>query len=72
MDRGPEQDDFIDFIEDAVEPLRGVGFEGRVALLTNRWNFSTAEDFTLAMQTLPNVVVVGDTTGGGMGNPISR
>jgi C-terminal processing protease CtpA/Prc len=28
--------------------------------------------FVMAMQVLPNVTIVGDTTGGGVGNPIFR
>ena len=69
---GPEHDDFTDFIERHVEPRGSERYRGPVAVLTNRMNFSTAEDFVMAMSVLPDVVVVGDTTGGGMGNPISR
>lgn len=28
--------------------------------------------FVMAMQVLPNVIIVGDTTGGGVGNPVFR
>ncbi len=69
---GPGHDDFTDPIADHVEPRGARRFRGPVAVLTNRLNFSAAEDFVLAMRLLPNVVVVGDTTGGGMGNPIGR
>lgn len=41
-------------------------------LLTNRAVFSSAEDFVLSMRILPNITVIGDTTGGGSGNPIQR
>ena len=40
-----------------------------VLLLTGRQTWSSAEGFVSAMRELPNVVVVGDTTGGGSGNP---
>lgn len=43
-----------------------------VVVLTNRRTFSAAESFVLAMRTLPHAIVVGDTTGGGSGNPINR
>jgi C-terminal processing protease CtpA/Prc len=43
-----------------------------VAVLTNRRCFSATEEFVLAMKVLPHVVVVGDTTGGGIGNPLYR
>lgn len=69
---GPAHDDFTDLIEDQVEPRGSRRFSGPVALLTDRANFSTAEDFVMAMGVLDQVVVVGDTTGGGMGNPIAR
>jgi hypothetical protein len=45
-------------------------FRGRVALLTNRQVFSSAEEFVLMMRVLPSVTVIGDRTGGGSGNPI--
>ena len=69
---GPDHDDFTDLIGDDVEPRGSHRFRGPVAVLTNRANFSAAEDFVLAMRALPNAVIVGDTTGGGMGNPIAR
>lgn len=68
---GPEHDDFTDLIADRIAPL-GRRFEGPVALLTNRRTYSAAEDFVLGMRLLDRVTTVGDTTGGGMGNPINR
>lgn len=65
---GPEHDDFDPPIEDFIEPA-GAHFPGPVALLTNRRVFSSAEGFVLMMRVLPQVVVVGDTTGGGSANP---
>lgn len=68
---GPAHDDFTAPRQDSVRP-DGVHYAGPVALLTNRRVFSAAEDFVLAMRALPQVTVVGDTTGGGAGNPITR
>lgn len=69
---GPERDDFGAPIDDFLDPDGPRRFDGPVALLTNRRVFSSAEGFTLMMRALPNVVTVGDTTGGGSANPEIR
>jgi hypothetical protein len=69
---GPEHDDFTPLRTDSIGPQGPVRFTGPVALLTNRRTFSAAEDFALALRTMPHVFSVGDTTGGGAGNPIAR
>jgi C-terminal processing protease CtpA/Prc len=40
-----------------------------VVVITGRGGFSATESFVAAMRTLPNVTVIGDTTGGASGNP---
>lgn len=52
-----------------VAPSGSWQFTRPVVLLTGRGSYSATEGFVSAMRTLPNVVVVGDTTGGGSGNP---
>jgi len=42
-------------------------FTKPIILLTARSTYSAAEDFTLMLKTLPNVIHMGDTTGGGVG-----
>lgn len=42
-----------------------------VVVLTNRSTFSAANNFVSVMQYLPNVKIVGSTTGGGSGMPFS-
>lgn len=69
---GPAHDDFTAPRPDSLRPAGPVRYAGPVVLLTNRHVFSAAEDFVLAMRRLPQVTVVGDTTGGGAGNPIMR
>lgn len=69
---GPGHDDFGPRIPDWLEPTGPHGYYGPVAILTNRGVYSAAEDFILAMRALPRVVTVGDTTGGGSGNPVAR
>ena len=59
-------------MDDYLEPTGKRQFLGPVAVLTNRRTFSAAESFVLAMRTLPQVTLVGDTTGGGSGNPLFR
>ena len=68
---GPSHDDLTDYIAETLTP-QGRPFTGPVYLLTNRRVYSAAEDFTLALRGLPNVTVVGDTTGGSSGKPIVR
>ena len=68
---GPKHSDFTDYIPTYIDPA-GVRFTKRVALLTNRRCFSSTEDFVAALRKLPHVTVIGDTTGGGSGNPIYR
>jgi len=69
---GPDHGDFSPLEDDYLEPRGRTRFLGPVALLTNRRTFSAGESFVLAMRTLPGVITVGDTTGGGSGNPLYR
>jgi len=69
---GVNHSDFSDLQTRKVKPEGPDQFTKPVVLLTNRSTYSAAEDFTLAMKELPQVIHVGDTTGGGLGNPIFR
>ena len=68
---GPDHADFTEPIQRFIEP-RLPRYAGPVVVLTNRRTFSSAEDLVLAALQLPQVAVVGDTTGGGSGNPLRR
>jgi hypothetical protein len=68
---GPGHGEFTGWKTKTVIP-GGEVFKGPVVLLTNREVFSSAEDFVLAMQSIPTVTVIGARTGGGSGNPVSR
>ncbi|HEU4995529.1 MAG TPA: S41 family peptidase [Gemmatimonadaceae bacterium] len=68
---GPGHADFTDFLPQTVAPA-GRHFGGSVYVLTNRRNYSSAEDLVLALKTMPAVTVVGDTTGGASGGPTVR
>jgi hypothetical protein len=52
--------------------LGRLAYDGPIVVLQNRGLFSAAETFVLAMRTRPDVTFVGDSTGGGSGNPIPR
>jgi hypothetical protein len=69
---GPAYTDFTDYITESVKPVGASRFRGRVFVLTNRHTFSSAEDFVLALRTIPGVTVLGDTTAGASGGPIVR
>ncbi len=65
---GPGHDDFRP--EDIyIEPYDGPRYTGDVVVLTNRKSYSATTYFTQYMSVLPNVTLVGDTTGGGGGMP---
>jgi carboxyl-terminal processing protease len=68
---GPSHGDLTDYIERRIGP-QGRRFSGRIVVLTNRRVVSAAEDFVLAMRSQPGVRFVGDTTAGGLGNPMVR
>ncbi len=52
-----------------ISPRGGWQFTKPVVVLSGRGGFSATESFVAAMRTLPQVFVVGDTTGGASGNP---
>lgn len=54
-----------------LTPYNGITFTKPVVVLTNRGVYSAANDFTRVMKVLPNVTIIGDTTGGGSGVPIN-
>src|SRR5690606_15462374 len=62
-DFGPEQ---AVHVIPSGSPLK---FTGNVAILTNRSSYSATSMFCLHMRALPNVRLIGDTTGGGLGVP---
>lgn len=72
MKNGPGKNDFSDWITRSITPDGSFQYLKPVAVLTSRATSSAAEDFVMAMQVIPKVTIVGDTTGGGIGNPIFR
>ena len=54
-----------------IEPTRYAVYDKPVVVLTNRRCYSATNDFVNRMRYLPQVVVMGDKTGGGGGFPFS-
>lgn len=69
---GPGHNDFSVFYSNELSPAReDLRWIKPVVLLTNRGCFSSANDFAFTMKALDNVTLLGDTTGGGGGMPMS-
>lgn len=70
---GPGHDDFsepYDYYFEPVEDTR-IKYLKPVVVLANRSSYSATNNFVSIMKNLPNVRVVGDTTGGGSGLPFT-
>ena len=68
---GPGHNDFSEPYAIYLEPAKGIRWQKKVAVLTNRHSYSATNDFVNHMRCLPNVTIVGDKTGGGSGMPFS-
>jgi len=63
---GSGREQMGDFVAAETERVRDP-YTGKVAVLTNCNSYSATENFVMVMGSLPNVVLVGDNTGGGSG-----
>lgn len=69
---GPGHNDFSDpYAYYYTPPQNRVLWAKPVVVLCNRSTFSAANNFVSFMRLLPNVVIMGDVTGGGSGMPMS-
>lgn len=69
---GPGHDDFSEPYPYYYKPAGGhVMWAKPVVVLANRSTFSAANNFVSIMKLIPNVTVIGATTGGGSGMPYS-
>jgi len=73
---GTGHDDFSDPIAQTLTPYATGSIatnwvEKPVVVLTNRTCYSATNDFVCIMKQLPNVVIIGDQTGGGGGLPMN-
>lgn len=62
---GPQHTDFTEAVDWYVEPKGELQFTKPIVLLTSRFSQSAAETFSLAMNELDNITLLGDTTAGG-------
>lgn len=68
---GKGHSDFSSMEEQRLKPSKGLRWQKKVAILTNRSVYSAANEFVKYMRCCPGVVVVGDKTGGGAGLPFT-
>lgn len=66
---GPEHTDFAEKEPIYITPYAGVKYLKPVIVLIDRGSYSATTTFALATKALPNMVLMGDTTGGGGGLP---
>jgi hypothetical protein len=52
-----------------LNPHKGIRYEKPVIVLTDRGTFSAGSFTSLAIKAIPNMTLLGDTTGGGLGAP---
>lgn len=69
---GPGHNDFSEPVKNWLEPDKyNLRWVKPVVVIVNRGCFSSANDFANCMKGLPAVTLIGDTTGGGGGLPMS-
>lgn len=69
---GPGHNDFSEPFDYYFEPTKNhIHYQRPVVVLANRGSFSAANNFVSIMSALPQVTIVGDTTGGGSGLPFT-
>jgi len=66
---GPGAEEFSEGLDSYLEPASGIRYKNKVAILTDRGTYSAGSYTSLASKALDNVILVGDTTGGGLGMP---
>jgi len=66
---GPEPNNFSPVKGAYVQPYSGIRYSKKVVVLTDRGTYSSGSLLALATKALPNMSLIGDTTGGGLGIP---
>jgi C-terminal processing protease CtpA/Prc len=66
---GPGPNDFSEAVPAIVTPYDGIRYTSEVVILTDRGTYSSGSLLALAARALPNLTLIGDSTGGGLGIP---
>ena len=66
---GPAHNDFSELEPVYVEPSDKLNFHNKVIVLADRSSYSASSFMALGVRAIPNMVLMGDTTGGGLGMP---
>lgn len=66
---GPGHNDFTEPEPAYVEPADGVKYMKKVMVLIDRGTFSAGSYTALGAKAIPNMILIGDSTGGGLGLP---
>ncbi len=66
---GADHNHFTDASGTTVQPYDGIRYTKDMVVLTDRGTYSSGSLLALATKALPDVSLVGDTTGGGLGMP---
>jgi hypothetical protein len=66
---GPGHNDFSEAEPAYVTPNDGTQYQRKVIVLVDRGTYSAGSFTALATKAIPNLVLMGDTTGGGLGLP---
>jgi C-terminal processing protease CtpA/Prc len=66
---GPGHNEFSDLKAAEVSPSGRYNYSNTIAVLIDRGSYSASSFFALACLSIPHIVLIGDTTGGGLGLP---
>lgn len=67
---GPEHNEFGEMEQSRLAPSEStIKYLKKIVVLTDRGTYSSGSFFALMASAMPNVIVMGDTTGGGLGLP---
>ncbi|WP_109852642.1 S41 family peptidase [Aquimarina sp. AU58] len=66
---GPGRNEFSEAEPVYVSPYSGIRYKNKIVVLVDRGTYSAGSFFSLATKALPNITLIGDTTGGGLGLP---
>ncbi len=69
LKNGPGHNDFSTPEVATVEPSKSITYTKKVMVLIDRGTYSAGSMFSLSTKAIPNMVLVGDSTGGGLGLP---